>query len=246
MVSDVLGMSGRAILEALIRGESDPEKLVELTSRRLKASREELVEALRGRVTAHHRFMLQVHLRQIDSLEQAIGLLEEQAAEALAPYRGLVERLATIPGMSDLTAHTILAEVGWRWSACPPPSTWSRGPASRPARTRAQGSAARTGRAREGGSRRCSCKAAWTVVRKREGHLYAKFLRIKARRGGKKAAVAVAASILTAAYYIIQRGTEFQDLGTDYYDQRTPADRAPHLVRRLRTLGYEVHPRTAA
>jgi hypothetical protein len=105
----------------------------------------------------------------------------------------------------------------------------------------------RSSRTRKGGWLKTAVvQSAWTVVRTREGHLYAKYTRIKARRGGKKAVVAIAASILTAAYHMMERGTCFHDLGADYFDRRTQAERAHRLVQRLQRLGYEVQLRTAA
>jgi transposase len=246
VVSDVLGMSGRAVLEALIRGEVDPEKLVELTSQRLKASRQELVEALRGRVTAHHRFMLQLHLRQVDALDSTISVLEERTAKVLEPFRDLVERLQTLPGVSELTAQTIVAEIGTEMKRFPTAEHLVSWAGLSPRNDESAGKR-RSNRTRKGGWLKTALvQSAWTVVRTRDGHLYGKFLRIKSRRGGKKAVVAVAASILTAAYYMIQRGTTFQDLGTDYYSRRTRTERAHHLVRRLRALGYDVQLQAAA
>lgn len=246
VVSDVVGMSGRLILEALVRGEEDPERLADLTSGRLKASRAELVEALRGRVTAHHRFMLQVHLRQIDALDQAIELLERRTAELLEPFREVVRRLQTIPGVSERTAEVILSEIGTDMSRFPSAEHLVSWAGLSPRQDESAGKR-RSSRTRKGGWLKTALvQSAWTVVRTREGHLYAKYARIKARRGGKKAVVAVAASILTAAYHMIDRGTEFQDLGTDYFDRRTQAERAHRLVQRLQRLGYEVQLRTAA
>jgi transposase len=246
LVSDVLGQSGRAILEALVRGESDPQRLVELTSQRLKASKEELVEALRGRVTPHHRFMLEVHLKQIDSLDSTIGVLEERAGQVLEPFRDLIERLQTIPGVSELTAQIIVAEIGTEMERFPTAEhlvSW----AGLSPRSDESAGKRRSNRTRKGGWLKTALvQSAWAVLRTREGHLYGKYLRIKARRGGKKAVVAVAASILTAAYYMIQRGTTFHDLGTDYYSRRTRAERVHHLLRRLRNLGYEAELREAA
>jgi transposase len=246
VVSDVVGMSGRAMLEAMIGGETDPEKLVELSSGRLKASKHELMEALHGRVTDHHRFMLQLHLGQIDSLDRAIGRLEEQLGEVLAPFRDIVERLDTLPGVSELMAQTILAEIGTdmeRFATAEHLVSWA---GLSPRQDESAGKR-RSNRTRKGGWLKTALvQSAWSIVRTREGHLYAKFLRIKARRGGKKAVVAVAASILTAAYYMIQRGTDFQDLGTEYYHRRSQTERASDLVRRLRRLGYDVQLREAA
>lgn len=109
VVSDVLGVGGRSILEAVIAGEQDPERLADLAHPRLQASREELVEALYGRVTPHHRFLLALHLERVDRLEEAVGELEARAAEMLSPFREVVERLVTIPGVSDTAARVLVA-----------------------------------------------------------------------------------------------------------------------------------------
>jgi transposase len=158
----------------------------------------------------------------------------------------LVERLQTIPGVSELTARTIVAEIGTEMARFPTAEHLVSWAGLSPQRDESAGKR-RSSRTRKGGWLKTALvQSAWTVVRTREGHLYSKFLRIKARRGGKKAVVAVASSLLTAAYYMIQRGTTFEDLGADYLSRRTRADRAQHLVRRLRHLAYEVELRTAA
>jgi len=246
VVSNVVGMSGRAILEALIRGETDPERLADLTTGRLKASRAALVEALRGRVTLHHGFMLQLHLRQYDSVGEAIALLESQAGELLAPFREVVDRLQTIPGVSEVTAQIILAEIGTDMSRFPTAAHLVSWAGLSPRQDESAGKR-RSSRTRNGGWLKTALvQSAWTVVRTRDGHLYAKYMRIKARRGGKKAVVAIAASILTAVYHMIERGTDFHDLGADYFDRRSQGERAHRLVQRLQRLGYEVQLRTAA
>src|SRR5262249_33118269 len=111
-ITDLLGKSGRAILEALVEGHTNPEVLMSLTTGRLKASKAELIEALRGRVTRHHRFLIKLHLRQIDQIQRSITELEAQAREAIEPFRHLVEQLKAMPGVSDTAAHVILAEIG--------------------------------------------------------------------------------------------------------------------------------------
>jgi len=111
-ISDILGSSGRAILNALMTGETDPERLVDLTKGRLKASRAQLVDVLRGRVTPHHRFMMTLHLRQVEALETVVTTLEARIAEALVPFRAALNLLTTMPGLSETTAAVILAELG--------------------------------------------------------------------------------------------------------------------------------------
>jgi transposase len=112
VISDVLGQSGRALLQALIAGETDPERLVALTSGRLKTPRAVLVEALRGRVRPHHGFLLKLHLDQIDALQAVVREVEERIGESTEPYRAAVELLDTIPGVNATAAHVILSEIG--------------------------------------------------------------------------------------------------------------------------------------
>jgi transposase len=112
VISDILGVSGRAMIEALIDGETDPEKLAAKAHRRLKATPQQLASALRGRVTANHRFLLRLHLQHIDSVNQAIGDIDAEVSRRLAPFRQAVTLLASIPGVSDLSAETIVSEIG--------------------------------------------------------------------------------------------------------------------------------------
>jgi transposase len=112
VLSDLLGQSGRAVLQALIDGETRPEHLLKRVNRRVKASRASLLEALNGRVTKHHRFMLRLHLAQIDALDQAIAAIETEVGDTLAPFREAAERLTTIPGISHVAAHVLVAECG--------------------------------------------------------------------------------------------------------------------------------------
>jgi transposase len=141
VVSDLLGTSGRAILRALIAGETDPERLADLTTGRLKASRAQLVEALQGRVTAHHRFLIELHLTQIEALETAVQTLERHVGDALAPFRAAVDLLITMPGLSETAARVLVAEIGTDMTRFPRRVTWSRGLACVRAWTRAPGSA---------------------------------------------------------------------------------------------------------
>ena len=112
VISDIVGVSGRAILNALVAGETDPERLVDLTHGRLKATRTELVDALHGRVTDHHRFMIKLHLAQIDALDAAVTAIEARIGDALEPFRAAVSLLKTMPGLSDTTARVLIAEIG--------------------------------------------------------------------------------------------------------------------------------------
>jgi transposase len=247
VISDITGMSGRAFLGALIAGETDPEKLVELAHPRLKAGRAALVEALRGRVTPHHRFLFQLHLDQIDSLNKAVRDLEARMGEALTPFRGQVEHLKTIPGVSDTVAHVIAAEIGMDMTRFPTAGHLISWAGLCPKMDESAGKR-RSTRVRKGAPwlKTTLVTAAWGAARKKTGYLRTQFLRIKARRGAKKAIMAVAASMLTAVYHMLRNQTPYRDLGADHFDQRAKHEVARRLIKRLGTLGYSVEVKAAA
>jgi transposase len=241
VVSDILGVSGRAILKALISGESDPERLAELSHRSLKRKRAELVKALHGRIRPHHRELLRLHLGVITSLEQAVAQLDKRIEEALAPFRAAVERVTTVPGIADLTAQVILAEIGvdmsrfathrhlLSWATLCPGLDKSAGK-THSTRTRMGGTWLKT----------ALVQAAWSAIKVKDGYLRAQFFRIKSRRGPKKAILAVAASMLTAVYYILRDGSTYKDLTGEHFATLDREKQAHRLVQRLSRLGYRV------
>jgi transposase len=240
VISDVTGTSGRAILEALSRGESDPNRLADLTTGRLKASRSELVEALRGRVTPHHSFMLRLHLSQIDGVDAAIEALEGRIGEVLAPFQSAADHLMTIPGVSDTMAAVILAEIGADMSRFPTAGHLISWAGLSPRQDESAGKR-RSSKTRPGNWLKTNLiNAAWAAVRTKDSYLRAKFLRLRARRGPKKAIVAVAASMLTAAYYMLLRDVDYHELGPDYFTHRDRGRTASQLVNRLQRMGFDV------
>jgi transposase len=246
-ITDLLGKSGRAILDALIEGYTSPEVLVSLTSGRLKASKSELIEALRGRVTKHHRFLIKMHLRQIDHLQRSIAELEAQAREALEPFRHLVEQLKAVPGISDIAAHVILAEIGTDMTMFPSAAhlvSW----AGLCPRSDESAGKRRSTRIRHGAPwlKATLVQAAWPATRKKNAYWGALFHRIRSRSGAKKAIIAVAASMLTTVYHLLRDGTVYQDLGPQHFDKVRAERTAKSLVRRLKALGVEVELHTAA
>jgi transposase len=247
VVSDVLGASGRRILQAIIAGEADPEKLADLGNDRLRCSRAQLVEALRGRVTDHHRFMLRQHLRMIDELERSISDFDGRIEVALASFRDDIERLTAIPGVSTTAAQVILAEIGEDMSRFPTVGHLLSWAGLCPRLDESAGKR-RSTRVRKGAPwlKTVLVQCAWAAARAKETYLRAQFLRLKARRGPKKAAVAVAASILVAAYHMLRDKAEYRDLGPDYFVRRDSARVAQRLARRIRELGYEVQIQKAA
>ena len=246
VVTDLTGVSGRAILQALIGGETDPEKLLAVTTGRLRSSNEAIIEALRGRVRQHHRFMLKLHLDQIDSLERAIASIDEEAGEKLAPFRRAVERLVTIPGISDVAAQVIVSEIGVDMTRFPTAGHLVSWAGLCPRNDESAGKR-RSTRIRKGAPwlKTLLVQCAWSAARMKTGYLRSQFVRIKGRRGPKKAIIAVAASTLTAVYYMIRDDVDYVDLGTDYFDKRDRLKIANRLLKRLQNLGYEVELKAA-
>lgn len=240
-LSDILGATGRAILRALIAGETDPERLADLTKGRLKASRSQLVEVLQGRVTAHHRFMLQLHLQQVESIEEVVGKLEAHIEHALAPFRPAIDLLITMPGLSTTAASVIVAEIGHDMTVFPTAGhllSWA-GLCPRLDESAGKRRSTRT-RPSALWLKPVLVQAAWAATRKKDGYFHAQFMRLKTRRGPKKAILAVAASMLTSAYHMLRTGAEFEDLGSQYFTQQDKERITNRLVRRLHDLGVEV------
>lgn len=241
VVSDIMGQSGRAILEALIAGETDPERLVGLTSRRLKAGRKALVEALRGRITRHHRFLLKLHLDQVRSIEAGISAIDQEVGEHIKPFRYAVDLLTTIPGVGELLAQSIVSEIGLDMSRFPTVGHLISWAGLCPRNDQSAGKR-RSTRLRMGAPwlKTQLVQGAWCATRAKDTYLRSQFLRLKSRRGPRKAIVAVAASMLTAAYIMLRDGVEYEDLGPDYFDRINRTKAASRLVRRLQILGYRV------
>jgi len=246
VLADILGASGRAILQALVAGERNPERLADLADERVKASRGELVAALHGRVTAHHRFMLKLHLTQIEALEAAVREVEARLGEALAPFRAAVDRLITMPGVSDTVARVIVAEIGFDMTRFPTAGqlvSWA-GLCPRLHESAGKRLSNRT-RSSNPWLKTPLVQGAWAAVRKKDCYFRAQFLRITSRRGPKNAVLAVASSMLTAAYHMLKEGVDYRDLGADHFDRRDKAKLAKRLIARLHDLGLTVEVRAA-
>jgi transposase len=247
VISDVLGQSGRAILDAIVAGESEPSALAARGSSRLKASKEVLADALQGRVRDHHRFMIRSHLRLIDTIREEVAGIDERIGEHLKSFRGAVELLTTIPGISDIAAHVILGEIGDDMSRFPTAGHLVSWAGLCPRNDESAGRR-RSTRLRAGAPwlKTVLVQAAWAASRKKNSYFKAQFHRISMRRGPKKAVVAVAASMLTAAYHMLQRGVFYEDLGPDHFDRRDKDKVAKRLIRRLEELGLKVEVRAAS
>ena len=241
VISDVMGLSGRKMIEALIAGESDSEQLAQLAHRRIKATPEELCEALRGRVTRHHRFLLNVHLQQIDAIDAAINTIDQEIDAHVEPFRDTVLLLTTIPGVDELGACVILAEIGRDMSRFPTAGHLISWAGLCPRNDESAGKR-RSTRMRKAAAwlKTTLVQCAWAATRKKASYLQAQFHRLRARRGAKKAIGAVAASILTAAYEMLKTGTLYEDLGCNHFDKSGKGKQIHRLVSRLRNLGYAV------
>lgn len=241
VLSNVLGKSGRAMLDAMIAGESDPTRLAALAQPGVKCPPDQLCEALRGRLTRHHRFLLQLHLGQIDGLDAAIGAIDQEVEGSLAPFRTAAELVSTIPGVSTLSAETIVSEVGTDMSRFPSAGHLLSWAGLCPRNDESAGKR-RSRRLRKGSSwlKTALVQCAWAASRKRQSYLQALFLRLKARRGPQKAVCAVAASILVAIYHMLKDGTVYQDLGPDHFRRHSNTSHTQRLVKRLQQMGYAV------
>src|SRR5487761_1451217 len=241
VVSDVLGLSGRRMIEALIAGETDPLKLAVLAHRRIQASAAELEAALRGRVTAHHRFLLQLHLDHVDALDAAIARIDQEVDGNVEPFRAAIELLTTIPGVSRLSAEVIVSEIGLdmeRFATDAQLISW----AGLCPRNDESAGKRRSTQMKKGAPwlKTTLIQYAWSATRNKNGYLAAQYVRLRSRRGGKKAIGAVAASILTAIHHMLKNGTRYQDLGADHFDRRAKGKHVLRLLRRLQNLGVTV------
>ena len=241
VISDVMGLSGRKMIEALIAGESDPEQLAQLAHRRIKATPEELCEALRGRVTRHHRFLLSLHLQQIDAIDAAIGDIDQEVDAHVEPFRTTVQLLTTIPGVDQLSACVILAEIGRDMSRFPTAGHLISWAGLCPRNDESAGKRRSTRMRKDAAWLKTTlvqCAAA--AARRKASYLQAQFHRLSARRGAKKALGGIAASILTAAYEMLKSGALYEDLGPDHFDKRGKSRHIHRLVHRLQNLGFAV------
>lgn len=241
VITDIVGLSGRRMLEALIAGQTDPESLAALAHGRIRATKGELEAALRGRVTDHHRFMLRLHLDHLDAVDAAIARIDKEVDGNVEPFRAAVEMLSGIPGVSSLSAEVIVSEIGIEMSRFETAGHLISWAGFCPKNDESAGKR-RSTRMKKGAPwlKTTLIQCAWAATRTKQSYLQAQFLRIRARRGPKKAIAAVAASILTAAYHMLKNGTLYQDLGAKHFESRDKTKQALRLIGRLQDLGFAV------
>ena len=239
VLASVIGLSGRAIVQALIEGETDPDKLVSLVHRGVKAPREKIRAALQGRVTDRHRFLLRLHLRQIDALDAAALEIDAEVERDLAPFRQAVHLLRSMPGISDLSAQVIISEIGTDMSRFPTAGHLISWAGLCPRNDESAGKR-RSNKMRKGAPwlKTMLVQCAWAAKKKKDSYFQAQFQRLRHRRGAKKAICAVAASMLTAIYHMLTNGTAFRDLGAGHFQRLSPETQARQLAQRIAKLGF--------
>ena len=249
VISDIMGVSGRRMLRALADGESDPVVLSAMGDKRLKAPPQELQESLLGHVQEHHRFMLGTLLDQVDFLEQQIARLDARIEAQMRPFESAINRLDTIDGIDRRGAQNLLAELGPDMAQYPSADHVSSWAGMSPGNDESAGKR-RSGKTPKGNKwlRRTLTQAAWAATKRKGGYLAAQYRQLSARRGKKRAIVALGHTILVAAYHMLKDEVDYRDLGSDYFDRRRRDRTTKHLVSRLEGWGYEVklEPKQAA
>ncbi len=241
VMSDVMGRSGRAMVEALLGGTTDPTVLAERARGRLRSKIPALRLALRGQFRPHHAFLIGQILTKIDFLEETIATLSDEIDRQLVPFAPAVERLATIPGWGRRTATTVFVETGGDMSRFPTAAHLCSWGAMCPGLDESAGKR-RTGKTREGNRylRGALIESALASTRAKGTALQARYVRVKRHRGHKKAIVAVGHQMLEIAYYILRDGTTYEELGADYFARRDREGTVRRSVRQLEALGYRV------
>jgi transposase len=229
------------MLAAILQREEDPERLADLARGTARRKRAALVEALRGHVTPHHRTLLRLHLDLISALQAALHDVDAAVRKALEPISKAVERLQTMPGIGEIAAHVIVAEIGVDMSCFPTAGHRVSWAGLCPRNDESAGKR-RSTRVRKSGAwlETTLVTAAGAAVRTKDSYLRSQLLQLKSRRGPKKAIVAVAASMITAADYILRDRVPYHDLGPRHFDRLHKASASTRLVRRLQDLGCEV------
>ncbi|MDW5326740.1 IS110 family transposase [Plantactinospora sp. KLBMP9567] len=242
VVADLLGKSARAMLDALIAGQRDPQVLADMALRRMKSKRAQLVEALTGRFSDHHAFLVRAMLDRIDAAATTVERISARIAEQIDPMRRQVELLSTIPGISTRIAEVIIAEIGVDMVAFPSAGHLASWAAVCPGNNESAGKQL-SGKTRNGNAalRAALGEAAQAITRTKDTYLAARYKRVAARRGKKRAVVAVQHSMLVAVWHMLTHDVAYHDLGAGYFTERAGKSRQTRrLVTQLNNLGYAV------
>lgn len=241
VTTELTGVSGRAMLEALVAGERDPNVLADMAKRRLRQKIPQLVEALTGRFNEHHAFMVRQYLDQLDTLQRLIDTLTERIEQLIVPFASARARLATIPGVSTRVADVIIAETGGDMAAFPTAAhlaSWAGVcPGSNESAGKVKSSHTRHGNAYLKGALGVAAMAA---AKSKNTYLAARYRRVASRRGPIRGIVAIQHTIIVATWHILAESAEYQELGGDYFTKRDPARAKTKAIRQLQALGYHV------
>lgn len=241
VVTDIVGASGRAILEALVAGTTNPETLAELAKGRLRKKREALEKALAGTMRKHHRVLVSMHLEHIDFLDESIDRLDAEIAERLRPFEEELARLDTIPGVGERTAQVLAAEIGLDMDHFPSADHLASWAGMCPGNHQSGGTR-RNAPTRKGSKflRRALIEAAHAAARKKGSYFAARYRHLAVRRGKPKAAVAIGHAILVSAYHLLVRQEDYQEMDLREYEEHRRARLEKRLVEQLQALGNEV------
>jgi transposase len=247
VASDTLGVSGQLMLDAIIGGEDNPERLAELAQRKLRQRIPELQMALAGRVRDHHRFLLKEHLGEWRALAERIQRVEQEIDRRMVPFEHAVTLWQSIPGINRVTACCLVAEIGVNMEQFPSAQHLASWAGICPGQNESAGKR-KSGTIRDGNRwlRRALCQAAWAASHKKDCYLSSQFKRIAARRGAKRALIAVAHSTLVIVYKMLKTAKSYRELGGDYLEQINKQHLQAYLLRKLERLGLTVTVQPAA
>ena len=249
VASDVLGVSGQAMLRALAAGETNPQRMADLAKKQLRKKIPALQLALEGCLLPHHRFLLADMLEELDHIGSKIARLEQAIEEQMRPYQKAVDAWMTVPGVKQRLAWNLVAEVGPTVDAFPSDADLVSWAGICPGNNETAGKR-KSGTTRNGNrwARKALCEAAWAASKTKATYLQAQFRRLAAIRGSKRAIIAVASTILTIGYHMLKEETTYRELGGNYFDKRNLLRTTRRLVKRLEALGHKVilEPRQSA
>jgi len=241
VASDVLGVSGQAMLRALAAGETNPQRMADLAKRQLRKKIPALQLALEGCLLPHHRFLLADMLEELDHIGSKIARLEQAIEEQMQPYQKAVDAWMTVPGVKQRLAWNLVAEVGPTVDAFPSAADLVSWAGICPGNNETAGKR-KSGTTRNGNrwARKALCEAAWAASKTKATYLQAQFRRLAAIRGSKRAIIAVASTILAIGYHMLKEGTTYREPGANYFDKRNLLRTTRRLVKRLEALGHRV------
>lgn len=241
VATDILGVSGRAMLQAIVAGEDNAQELAQLARKGLRKKLPQLRLALQGRIRDHHRFLLRQLLEELTSTEQKISQLEQRIQAQMRPYQHVISLWTSMPGIRETTAWSLVAEIGTDPQQFPAGSNLASWAGMCPGNNESAGKR-KSGKTRKGNRwlRRALNQAAWAAVHTKNTYFAARYRRLAAKRGSKRAIVAVGHKILVLAHYLLQHNCPFREPGADYYQRLRAPSLSQSLVRRLQRLGYQV------